>query len=239
MSAEDVVAGLDEVVDDFARRTRFFREDMTPARARMFVTQHRHNSRHRNSVLKLRVATNCPHWDIKMDIIHACTQEIISDDEYFGGKAHWQVLEDLGVRIGMDRTEIQEGPVLPSTRMAWHAWSGLMSNCHWLEGLIANTCAERPNIPGYGEGELREKGWFGMERDRWKALYPDLSDEELTFFEAHGEADLEHSELGWKTVAKFAEELGMEEAVIEACRSNLVVWEHYLNGIADGADARN
>lgn len=239
MSAEDVIAGLDEVVDDFARRTRFFKEEMTPARARMFVKQHRQNSRHRNSVLKLRVATNCPHWDIKMDIIHACTQEIISDDEYFGGKAHWQVLEDLGVRIGMDREEIQEAPLLPTTRMAWHAWSGLMSNGHWLEGLIANTCAERPNIPGYGNGAMKAKGWFGMERDRWQAIYPDLTDEELTFFEAHGEADLEHSDLGWKTVAKYAEELKMEDAVIEACRNNLVVWEHYLNGIGDGADAAN
>jgi pyrroloquinoline quinone (PQQ) biosynthesis protein C len=239
MSAEDVIAGLDEVVDDFARRTRFFKEEMTPARARMFVKQHRHNSRHRNSVLKLRVATNCPHWDIKLDIIHACTQEIISDEEYFGGKAHWQVLEDLGVRIGMDRKEIQEAPLLPTTRMAWHAWSGLMSNSHWLEGLIANTCAERPNIPGYGTGTMKTKGWFGMERDRWKAIFPDLTDEELTFFEAHGEADLEHSDLGWKTVAKYAEDLKMEDAVIEACRNNLVVWEHYLNGIGDGADAAN
>lgn len=239
MSVESVIEGLDEAVDDFARRTRFFREEMTPARARMFVTQHRQNSRHRNSVLKLRVATNCPHWDIKLDIIGACTQEIVSDDEYFGGKAHWQVLEDLGVRIGMERETIQQAPLLPTTRMAWHAWSGLMSNAHWLEGLIANTCAERPNIPGYGDGVMKDKGWFGMEQERWKDVFPDLTDEELTFFEAHGEADLEHSDLGWKTVAKFAEELKMEDAVIKACRDNLVVWEHYLNGIGDAADRTN
>jgi pyrroloquinoline quinone (PQQ) biosynthesis protein C len=237
VSVETVIAGLDEAVDDFAKRTRFFKEEMTPARAKMFVTQHRHNSRNRNSVLKLRVATNCPIWDIKLDIIHACTQEIISDDEYFGGKAHWQVLEDLGVRIGMDRDVIRNAPLAPTTQMAWHAWSGLMSNAHWLIGLIANTCAERANIPGYGEGVMKEKGWFGMEQQRWKAIFPDLTDEELTFFEAHGEADLEHSDLGWKTVADYAVDLALEDDVVTACHDNLVVWEHYLNGIGDAGDA--
>jgi hypothetical protein len=28
----------------------------------------------------------------------------------------------------------------------------------------------------------------------------------------------------------------MEDAVVEACRKNLVVWEHYLDGIAAAGD---
>ena len=57
---EDIVDRIDAEVQDFAMRTRVFHELMTPERARNFVRQHRLNKRHRNSVLKLKVATNCP-----------------------------------------------------------------------------------------------------------------------------------------------------------------------------------
>ena len=58
--AKSVLARLDRVVDDFSRRTRYFHEDLTPGRARAFAMQHRLNTRQRNSVLKLKVATKCP-----------------------------------------------------------------------------------------------------------------------------------------------------------------------------------
>ena len=48
-----IIDRLDSVVDDFARRTRYFNEPITRGRATMFAMQHRLNSRHRNSVLKL------------------------------------------------------------------------------------------------------------------------------------------------------------------------------------------
>ena len=38
-------------------------------------------------------------------------------------------------------------------------------------------------------------------------------------------------------VAEHAGRLGMEDAVVKACRVKPMVWEHYLNGIGDGADA--
>src|SRR3989449_11115726 len=34
----------------------------------------------------------------------------------------------------------------------------LMANRHWLEGIVANTCAERINVPGYGSGLFRKHG---------------------------------------------------------------------------------
>jgi len=227
----EVVRRLDEVVDDFCRRTRFFREPLTPGRARMFVMQHRLNSRQRNSVLKLRVATNCPDWETRLAIIKSCAQEVIADEEHGGGRPHWQVLEGLGTHIGMSLAEIRAAQPLPSTRLAWLAWDGLMSHRHWLEGLIANTCAERANVPGYGEGLMRAHGWFGVERQRWRELFK-LADEQLEFFALHEQADLEHSDLGWRTVARHAQACRMEDAVVEACRVNLTVWEHYLDGIA-------
>ena len=165
---EDIVERIDAEVQGFAMRTRFFHEPMTPGRARNFVRQHRLNTRHRNSVLKLKVATNCPVWDVRLQIIDACSQEVIGDHEHGGGRAHWEILEALGVYIGMDlERDIRSAEPLPSTQMCWNAWNGLMATTHWLEGLIANTCAERSNIPGYGTGIMKEAGWFGLERERW------------------------------------------------------------------------
>ena len=231
-----VVERLDAEVDDFARRTRLFKEPMTRGRAAMFVFQHRQNTRQRNSVLKLRVATNCPDWDIKMRIIGACSEEIIADHEHGKGRPHWAILEELGTKIGLKREVIQKAPLLVSTQLAWLAWEALMSNRHWLEGLIANTCAERVNVPGYGDGLFRERGWFYVERKRWGDLFK-LKNDDLDFFELHEAADIAHSNLGWQTIAEKAEALGVVDQVVKACRINLMVWESYLNGIAAGGDA--
>jgi len=226
---------MDRAVNDFVRRCRWFHEPMTRGRARMFVLQHRLNTRQRNSVLKLKVAANCTDWDTRMRIIQACSEEVIADHAHGGGRPHWGILEDLGVRIGMKRAEVRTAKPLPSTELAWAAWEGLMANRHWLEGIVANTCAERVNVPGYGSGELRRRGWFGLERRRWGKLFR-LGDVELEFFELHTEADIEHSDTGWRAVEKFARKLHMEDAVVAACERNLHVWEHYLNGIAAAGD---
>ena len=240
MSAVNVLKRIDAEVDDFMRRTRYFKGDITVGRAYTYVKQHRLNTRQRNSVLKLRVATNCPDWDTKLQIIKACTQEIIADNEYGRGKPHWQILEDLGVEIGLPREEIRAAEPLLSTRICWAAWEGLMSHTDWLEGIVANTCAERANVPGYGEGMLRERGWCGLERHRYNKLFG-LRDDQMEFFDLHSKADLEHSDMGWRAVARSAEDYRMEDAVVNACRLNLGIGELYLDGIAaegDRIDAR-
>ena len=231
------VARMDRVVNEFVARCRFFHEPLTRGRARMFALQHRLNTRQRNSVLKLKVATNCTDWDTRIRIIKACSEEVIADHEHGGGRPHWQILEDLGVRIGLKRSVIQGAQPLPSTQLCWAAWEGLMASKHWLEGIVANTCAERINVPGYGAGAFRKHGWFGLERRRWGRLF-DLSGDELEFFELHTEADIEHSDTGWRAVEKFARKLRMEDAAVAACERNLHVWEHYLNGMAAAGDAR-
>src|SRR5260221_6300 len=116
------------------------------------------------------------------------------------------------------------------------ACTGWMRTRQGLEGLVANPCAERAHVPGYGKGAFRRHGWFGLERRRWKNLF-DLSDAELEFFELHTAADIEHSNTGWRAVEKFARQLKMEDAAVAACERNLYVWEHYLDGIAAAGGA--
>jgi len=231
-----VLGRMDKVVDEFVGRCPWFHQPLNEGRAKMFAMQHRLNTRQRNSVLKLKVATNCDDWDTRMRILQACSEEVIADHEHGGGRPHWAILEDLGVRIGLTRKALTEAKPLPSTQLAWNAWEGLMGNKHWLEGIVANTCAERINVPGYGRGEFRKRGWFGVERGRWGRLFK-LKDQELEFFELHSEADIEHSNTGWQAVEKFARKLRMENAAVAACERNLYVWEHYLSGIAAAGDA--
>jgi pyrroloquinoline quinone (PQQ) biosynthesis protein C len=238
MNADAVLKKMDEVVDDYVRRTRFFNEPMSRGQATMFVKQHRLNTRQRNSVLKLRVATNCSDWDTRMHIIKACTQEIVADNEFAGGKPHWQVIEDMGVALGLKAEEIRAEKPIPTTEIAWAAWEGLMSNKHWLEGIVANTCAERTNVPGYGTGGQREHGWSWVQRHQWQKTFG-LKEPDLAFWSVHEEADLEHSNLGWQTVAKFAEQYKMEDAAVHACEINLRVWQMYFDGIATAGDKLN
>src|ERR1700691_5511024 len=124
----DVIDRLDREVNQHVERTRFYQEPLTLERAQMLVKQHRLNTRQRNSVLKLMVATNCPDWDTRLKIIGSSSQALIADHEFGGGKAHWQVLEDLGVTIGMDPADIQAARPTINTQISWLAWEALMRN---------------------------------------------------------------------------------------------------------------
>jgi pyrroloquinoline quinone (PQQ) biosynthesis protein C len=233
----DVIARLDEVVDEYCKSNRFYAAYPTPEMAKMWIKQHRLNTRIRNSVMKLAVATNCPIWDVRMKIIGASAEELIADHEHGEGKAHWQIIEELGVSIGLSLEEIRSAEPIRTTRIAWLAWETLCRNRHWLEGLVANTCAERANVPGYGNGFFREVGHSGVRRVQYAEAFG-LGDDQLAFFKVHSVADIEHSNLGWQTVAKYAKEYSMEDQVVEACRVNLDVWKLYWEGILDAANER-
>jgi pyrroloquinoline quinone (PQQ) biosynthesis protein C len=171
-----------------------------------------------------------------MRIIASCSQELIADHEFGHGKAHWEVLTELGIAIGMSRQEIENAQPTTTTRICWLAWEALMRNRHWLEGLIANTCAERVNCPGYGSGEIAKVGFSGVMNRKWRELFG-LTAEQVQFWGMHSEADVEHSNLGWQTIAENAERMGMSDAVVAACRVNLAVWERYWNGLGEAGDA--
>ena len=238
LKATGFIKALDKKLDSFCDNTRFFNEPFNAGRAQMFVLQHRLNTRQRNSVLKLRVATLTPDWETRLRIIGAASEELIADDEFGGGLPHWQILENLGVSIGMSRAKIRAAQPLKTTQLSWNAWAGVMSHCHWLEGLLANVILERPNIRGYGHGIIKQSGWFGLERARWKKIFG-LTDGELGFFKLHEEADEIHSDLGWKALARHAKDLRMEEQLLAVADQNLAIWENYLNGIGDAGDELN
>ncbi len=237
--ATGFIRNLDKILDDFCNRVDFVYSGFNPGRARMFVYQHRLNTRYRNSVLKLKVATNTPDWDVRLRILGACYEELVKDEEFGGGKPHWLLLEEAGIAIGMKRADIRAAKPLPTTQLAWNAWMGLMANCHWLEGLLANVISERTNIRGYGSGPIRKHGWLGLERERWKKQFPELTDDQLKFFKIHTVADEIHSDLGWQNLGRFAKKLKMEDRLLDLADQNLRIWEIYMNGIGQAGDELN
>jgi pyrroloquinoline quinone (PQQ) biosynthesis protein C len=230
--ATPILQRMDEVVDAYCKSNRYQQEELTPGRARTFIRQHRLNTRQRNTVLKLRVATNCPDFDTRVKVLKACSQEVIADNEFAGGKPHWQIIEDLGVTIGMKLDDIRATKPSPTTEIAWAAWEGLMSSRHWLLGIVANSCAERANVPGYGTGLARDHGNSYVQGERWEKLFG-LKGDQLQFFHVHSVADIDHSNLAWHAVAEHAGDLGMEDEVIHALEVNLKVWQLYWHGICD------
>src|SRR5438046_9667548 len=102
-----VVSRMDQAVNAFVARCAWFHQPMTRGRARMFALQHRLNTRQRNSVLKLKVATNCSDWDTRMRIIQACSEEVIADHQQGGGRQDREILEDLSLVLDVQRHERQ------------------------------------------------------------------------------------------------------------------------------------
>jgi len=98
-----------------------------------------------------------------------------------------------------------------------------MASRHWLEGIVANTCAERANVPGLRHRD-HEKARVVRPRARALGKLFGLSGDELEFFELHEKADIAHSNAGWSAVERFAKQLHMEDAVVGACERNLQVW---------------
>lgn len=230
MEPEELVKKMDEILEEGLERINYFSEEITPGKARMFVLQHRLNSRYRNSTLKLRVATNCTVWEIKINILEACSEEILGDYKYFDGKPHWKMLEELGLQLGLKKEQIQSERPLRTTRAAWFMYEGLMSNTHWLLGLLGNTCMERAFIPNHGRKILLNKGVALFEYERWMQALK-LKPDQLTFFYIHSKADVEHSENGWKNIAKYAKRFGLEEEILRHLEMNMFAWKTYYDGV--------
>ena len=230
MNERELIEAMDQILESNLEHIDYFNEDLTLGKAKMFVLQHRLNSRYRNSTLKLKVATNCPVYEIKIGILEACSEEILGDYKYFQGKPHWKVLEELGGVIGLGQKEIQEEKPLKTTKSAWMMFEGLMANTHWVLGLLGNTCMERGFISGYGKKIFSNKGVAEFEYERWRRVLS-LKPEELKFFTVHSKADLEHSELGWKNIAIYAKKYGLENDVLSYLDMNLQAWKIYYDGI--------
>jgi len=121
----------------------------------------------------------------------------------------------------LERCEIEED-FLPTTVLARVGWMdiALRSN-HILEQVAAtNCCNEYSNHLTGGQFFHAFKDHYG------------LGPHDIEFFAEHGEADTEHSNIGYDLVEQFATTNELQVRVVKALRKGLGIWWAITDGVA-------
>ena len=130
--------------------------------------------------------------------------------------------EAIGIPAGeLERCELEED-FLPTTVLARVGWLdiALRSN-HILEQVAAtNCCNEYSN-------HLTGGRFFRAFRDHYG-----LKPHDIEFFAEHGEADTEHSNIGYELVEQFASTNELQVRVVKALRKGLAIWWAITDGVA-------
>jgi pyrroloquinoline-quinone synthase len=136
--------------------------------------------------------------------------------------------ESIGIPgAELERCEIEED-FLPTTVLARIGWLdiALRSN-HILEQVAStNCCNEFSN-------QLTGGKFFRAFRDHYG-----LKPHDIEFFAEHGEADTEHSNIGYELVQKFAVTNELQVKVLKALRKGLAIWWALTDGVARECERR-
>ena len=136
--------------------------------------------------------------------------------------------ESIGIAAQeLERCEIEED-FLPTTVLARLGWLdiALRSN-HILEQVAStNCCNEFSN-------QLTGGKFFRAFRDHYG-----LKPHDIEFFAEHGEADTEHSNIGYELVEEFATTNELQARVLKALRKGLSIWWALTDGVARECEQR-
>jgi len=149
---------------------------------------------------------------------------------YFEGSpravlGHRALFLRFGESVGIPAKELerceQEEDFLPTTVLARVGWLdiALRSN-HILEQVgSTNCCNEYSN-------QLTGGKFFRAFRDHYR-----LQPHDIEFFAEHGEADTEHSNIGYELVEQFATTNELQVRVVKALRKGLAIWWALTDGV--------
>jgi pyrroloquinoline quinone (PQQ) biosynthesis protein C len=166
--------------------------------------------------------------------IHKKFVEIIQSEvgyQYFEGTprrvpGHRALFLRFGESIGIPAAELErcerEEDFLPTTVLARTGWLdiALRSNSILEQVASTNCCNEFSN-------QLTGGKFFRTFRDRYG-----LKERDIEFFAEHGEADTEHSNIGYELVEQFATSHEVQIKVLKALRKGLGIWWALTDGVA-------
>ena len=166
--------------------------------------------------------------------IHKKFVDIIHSEvgyKYFEGSprpvpGHRALFLRFGESIGIPAQELErcerEEDFLPTTVLARIGWIdiALRSN-HILEQVAATNCCN----------EFSNQLTGGRFFKAFKTHYG-LSSNNIEFFAEHGEADTEHSNIGYELVEQFATTNELQVRVLKALRKGLSIWWALTDGVA-------
>lgn len=130
--------------------------------------------------------------------------------------------ESIGIPAAeMERCEREED-FLPTTVLARIGWLdiALRSNSILEQLAATNCCNEFSN-------QLTGGRFFRAFRDHYR-----LREHDIEFFAEHGEADTEHSNIGYELVGRFATNNDVQLKVLKALRKGLGIWWAITDGVA-------
>jgi pyrroloquinoline-quinone synthase len=172
--------------------------------------------------------------------IHKKFVEIIQSEvgyQYFEGTprrvpGHRALFLRFGESIGIPAGELErcerEEDFLPTTVLARIGWLdiALRSNSILEQVASTNCCNEFSN-------QLTGGKFFRTFRDRYG-----LKEHDIEFFAEHGEADTEHSNIGYELVEQFATTNDVQVKVLKALRKGLGIWWAITDGVARECEKR-
>jgi pyrroloquinoline quinone (PQQ) biosynthesis protein C len=166
--------------------------------------------------------------------IHKKFVEIIQSEvgyKYFEGTprpvlGHRALFMRFGEAIGIPARELerceQENDFLPMTMLARSGWLdiALRSDTIFDQVAATNCCNEFSN-------QLTGGKFFRAFRDHYG-----LKEHDIEFFAEHGEADTEHSNIGYDLMAQFATTYEIQIKAFRALRRGLSIWWAITDGVA-------
>jgi pyrroloquinoline quinone (PQQ) biosynthesis protein C len=204
---------------------RYFSVRMTRPRAQLMLLQLGLYIRHRRDCWA-NVSSNCPEMAVKHKIIEHEIGEVIKDK--YSEHGHLDLIVRQGRSLGLSAEDVLNAKPIPTTQATLYAWAWITRSKSWIEGLAALTVTEWTN----DDRLLRDQG--GGHSTRMARRWMDdmgLKMKDLPNFEAHSEADEEHSDMFLPFLERFATG-EKEKAALQAVQESLDLFAIYREGVA-------
>ena len=203
----------------------YFSVRMTRERAQLMLKQLGLYVRHRRDCWA-NVSSNCPEMAVKHKILQHEIGEVIKDR--YSEHGHLDLIVRQGRAVGLGPEEILNAEPIPTTRATLYAWAWMTRAKSWIEGLAALTVTEWGNDDrlladlGGGHSTRMAKRWMEDIGLKWK---------DMPNFEAHSEADEEHSDMFLPFLERFATG-EKEQLALQAVQESLDLFAIYREGVA-------
>ena len=219
---------IGEMVRDHMRSPElehYFSVRMNQQRAQLMISQLGLYIRHRRDCWA-NVSANCPVMAVKQAILHHEYGEVIKDQ--YSEFGHLHLIVRQAAKVGMSAEEVLNTKPIPSTTATLYAWAWITRAKSWIEGLSSLTVTEWTNddrlLRDIGGGHSTRMG------QRW-AEDMDLTWRDMPNFDAHRQADEEHSDMFLPFLAEHATG-EKEQLALDTVKESLELFALYREGVA-------
>jgi pyrroloquinoline quinone (PQQ) biosynthesis protein C len=171
-------------------------------------------------------------FDVKQSIWRHEEDELIHDER--GGTDHITLMVKEAVALGLKAQEVEKSEPSPMVRAALYAWLHIASTDHWLAALTASHMLERRNNSTIVRGGGATKRW------REKLIRElGIPGETLISSNVHLEADVEHSDIIWDTIARHVLDEKSYDTALEGAQECMQIDRAYRGALAYGIRERS